>query len=70
MIWDRVREYPQQGGLTRSCAAADQQRLAEANLVLQKGGNGTRERAARDQVIDRIVTAGELPDSDAWSLLY
>ena len=50
-----------------ACSAADEQCLSAANLCRQEIGKRSRERAASDQVIDRVMAAGELPNRQSGS---
>src|SRR5487761_1175472 len=64
---DRICQYSQERGLSRACSATDEQRFPTANLFLQKVGDRSRERAASDQVIDRVMAAGEFPYGERGS---
>ncbi len=61
LLRNEVGQYPQKRGLAGPRSATDEQRLSAANLLRQEVRKWPRQRAASDQVIDRVMAAGELP---------
>ena len=66
MLRDRLAQYVEQSCFTGSCSAADEQRLSAPNLFGKELSEWPRERAARDEVFDRILAAGKLADNQRW----
>ena len=70
MLGDRLSHDLEKRRLPAPGSAANEQCLSAANLSLQKVRKGPRQRAARDEVVDGVSTAGELTDRQCRSRPY
>src|ERR1700677_2983426 len=62
VIRNEVSQYPQKRGLAGPRATTDEQGLSASDLLPQEVRKLPRQCAASDQVIDRVMPAGELSD--------
>src|ERR1700674_1181792 len=65
VVRNEVCQYTQECGLAGPRPTADEQSLSAADLFPQEVGKWPCQRATSDQVIDRVMPAGELSDGQS-----
>src|SRR5712692_10338978 len=70
VIRNEVSQYPQKRGLAGPRPTTDEQGLSAADLLPQEVRKWPRQCATSDQVIDRVMPAGELSDGQSRCRAY
>src|SRR5712692_5814938 len=62
VVRNEVSQYPQESGLARPRSPADKQSLSVVDLFAQEVCEWPRQRATSDQILYRVMSAGEFSD--------
>lgn len=66
LVRNRLRQRIAQSGLPGSSSATGKDGFAHSNLITQEFGKRRTQCAASDEIIDRELPAGKLPDRERW----